>query len=161
MGPSFICLPEDVARQTLKWSDKTPMDFTISNPTFDLRSTLFSTAVPIYYNRVDKKCGYFGPLEASKGTYSFDVSGTRKQSLGTFTKINTSRGEPIVFKIADWTLPRDAAPGSQLTFEYKISISEQRDDVARPVVDLGNDNPAARGYRSSIDANGVVILTYQ
>jgi hypothetical protein len=66
-----------------------------------------------------------------------------------------------VFKIVDWTPPADALPGSKPTFEYKIAISEQRGEEARPVLELGDDNPAAGGYRSSIDSKAVVILTFQ
>ncbi|MGB6175076.1 MAG: hypothetical protein WBF43_01765, partial [Methylocella sp.] len=166
-GPSWICLAEDSARKTLNWNDKDPIDYAISDPHFDVKNVGFgrTVAVPLYYNRIDKKCGYFGPEYGNRGnnegTYNFQVNGTRKHALGTFTEINTSRGEPIVFKIADWTLPADALPGSKLSFEYKLFISEQRGDVAWPVVELRDDNPAAGGYRSSIDSNGVVILTYQ
>jgi hypothetical protein len=160
-GPSFFCLKEEAARKTLKWTDdKEPIDFDISDPHTDLKGW-GKVSVPLYKNEIDKRCWFFGSAASSDGTYTLQVNGVRKRLLGKFERVLTSRGEPLVVRVADTTLPSDAMPGSKPSFEYEIAISEQRGDVSRPVVKLTNDSPADRGYRSSIDSTGTILLMYQ
>jgi hypothetical protein len=167
MGPSWLCVDNNQARATLGWNDQDPFDYHITDPQFNVTYTIPGLPIapprpnPIVYSYVDKTCGYFGPRFPGGGTYSFLVTGERRRLLGTFNKVAVSHGEPMTFKIQDWVLPNDAAPGSKITFEYKIQISEQRDNIASPVITVSSDHPAERGYQSSIDSAGVVTLTYQ
>lgn len=161
-GPIWICVDQKQAGNALSWNEGA-FDYRISDHIFSLTGTTFPSfgTVDLDYYSLDKTCGHFAAKALAKGAYSFLVTGTRRTVVAEPTKVLSSKGEPLFFKIEDWKLPQDAAPGSKLTFDYSLQISERRGSTSSPVISLSTDEPSNGRYKSSIDSAGIVTLAYE